>query len=175
VRSAMADRKRSSDIGLSRAAILLRRAIVGCTMILLCALMVHPREHQDQDAPEGWGIWGAAKITAAAATAGAMGIALLQESQLPWGACAAPALAAAVGGAAGSLSPRHFCQLRVRAGAVGRLFAKIVATTGGAAWRFFARIAAAAATAGGAAWCFFARIAVAMGGAAGSLSPRHFC
>jgi hypothetical protein len=58
VQSAMADRKRSSGIGLSRAAILPRRAIVGCTMILLCALMVHPREHHDQDAPEGWRIWG---------------------------------------------------------------------------------------------------------------------
>ena len=185
MRSAMADRKRSSYIGLSRAAILLWRAIVGCTMTLLCALMVHPREHQDQDAPEEWGIWDAAKIIAAAAATGAMGIALLQISRRPWGTGAAPARATAVGGDAESLSPRHFGQLRVRAGR--RLFASIAVATGGMARRFFARTAGAcmkqcgavwscmerfkgacaasalAAAVGGAAWRFSARTAVAMG------------
>jgi hypothetical protein len=152
--------------------------------------MVHPREHQDQDAPEEWGIWDAAKIIAAAAATGAMGIALLQISRRPWGTGAAPTRATAVGGDAESLSPRHFGQLRVRAGAVGRLFASIVVATGGTAWPFFARIAGAcmklygavrscmellngacatpapAVAAGGAAWRYSARTVVATGGMA---------
>jgi hypothetical protein len=49
---------------------------------------------------------------------------------------------------------------------VRRLFARIAAATGGTAWRFFARIAAAAATVGGVARSLSTRIVARTTGAA---------
>ena len=138
MRSAMADRKRLSDLGISKPAILLRGVICGCTLILMCALMEDPRGHQTEGAPAKWELWDAAKIAAAVAAVGGMGLSFLQASQLAKG-------------------DSSCC-----GGHGQRLCAVIAVTTaavGGAPWCILAAIAATAATMGRAVRRFFARIA----------------